>query len=191
MPTLNDHLRQENPTLNNKRCKSGNNTTCAKWNWKQPRKIVPWRDFDFDSMTQIYGGALSSALQCQQPHYNHPSVAEFPYCELTDEDSLEALVSVWNQAVVTHGLNTAQKDLNSSGGDDHIFMVRGGQAAYPNDDPAWRPDWAGVRRACLSLERRTSIIIGDTKLSSKWKSSQILTRSGEVLGDYTNLHLLR
>ncbi|KAI4173227.1 MAG: hypothetical protein LQ343_003054 [Gyalolechia ehrenbergii] len=73
-------------------------------------------------------------------------------------------------------------------------MVRGGQASLPGDDKKekngklCRPDWAAVRRlhdvnmplhTQTTIEPRTMIkprsaLPGDTKISSKWKSSQII-----------------
>ena len=63
-------------------------------------------------------------------------------------------------------------------------MVKGGQAECR---PGIRPDWAGVCRPRTSNAfKPENILPGDTKLSSKWKSSKIQTGSVTEAGGNRN-----
>lgn len=189
MDTLLNYLRHKNPALNNQRCRPGKNTTCAKTSWKQPRIIEPWKDFDYDSLKAIYGGALNGILQRQSGPHIHPKILKFPFCEIYDENSLESLLVMWSQAIISGALVTAQGELNSQGIDEHIFMVKGGQAAYPGRRSSFRPDWAGIRRSSCLSKKATNILPGDTKLSVKWTSC--LIEPGPVELDFQATDWLR
>lgn len=180
--SLLEYLRVDNPPL---KCRlhssdssggaSQKNTTNG--NWKTPDVIQMWEDFDFDTLQTSYGGVLQTALD-QQP-YNlpvHSGIAPFPFCEIHDEDSLNALLVKWNQSMVSDALVIAQDFLQGHLGlpsYQQVFMVRGGQADYPASSATLRPDWAGVQRVQFDASRARNILPGDTKVGGKWSSCNI------------------
>lgn len=184
--SLLDYLTHENPTLSNQRCASGRNTTSNKTLWKQPRYIEAWKDFNYDSLKAMYGGALNAVLQHQSPPEGHPDIPQFPFCDIHDENSLESLLVMWNQVVIVRGLTTAQEEFNRERINDPIFMVKGGQSGKRS---SFRPDWAGIRQSTCFHRKATNVLPGDTKLSKKWASGKI--ELGPIEGDYQLTDWLR
>ena len=137
----------------------------------------------------MYGGDLNTILQHQSPSEDHPDIPHFPFCEIRDENSLESLLVLWNQIVVIRALTTAQDEFNSQRINDPIFMVKGGQSAYPGKSSSFRPGWAGIRQSTCLHQKAMNIQPGDTKLSKKWKSCA--NELGPVEGDYQLTDWLR
>ena len=188
--SLLDYLRVDNPpikcriftTESSGRISQGNTTNGA---WKTPDVIGMWEDFDFDTLRTSYEGVLQKALDQQYHNLTvHSGIAPFPFCEIHDEDSLDALLVKWNQSMVSDALAMAQDFLQGHLGLAHpeqVFMVRGGQAEYPEVQARsrpvahakLRPDWAGVQRVQRCSSRAENMLPGDTKVGGKWSSFNI------------------
>lgn len=59
---------------------------------------------------------------------DNSALPHLPFCEIHDEDSLEALLIKWNQSVVSDALDVTQKLSGADQAQAKICMVRGGQA---------------------------------------------------------------
>ena len=174
------------PVVDNHQCPKGNNTKSTQNSYDRPRAVREWKDFEFDTLTEIYEGRLFSLLSQRLDLRDFSDIPEFPFRRYHDEPSLEPLLVKWNQSVVLEALEKSQPFLLET--EDHIYMVRGGQADPPNPpDPQKpqnpkspkskprKPDWGAV------VDRKNkskNLLPGDTKLSSKWSSSKI--EPGEV-----------
>jgi len=144
--------------------------------WDQPKNVVKWHDFEYDALQSIYDGSLSEILG--QPFeletFNIPQV---PFCQIHDEDSLETLISKWNQSMISSALSAAQDDHLQIQVTEKIYMCKGGQASWPSETSVKRrPDWGAVKHSTIDVKSKgkaKNILPGDTKLSSKWSSSTI------------------
>ncbi|KAI4120195.1 MAG: hypothetical protein LQ338_007190 [Usnochroma carphineum] len=197
--TLLEYLRHANPQIERSQCRKGSNTSqssSTRSYIRHPDDIRVWDDFGLSTFDTVHDGALKAHLTRQYRLPGHPIPAKLPFCEIHDEDSLDALLISWTQQVVSNALTTIQKDSLEHPFHEAIYMVRGGQAYNPpdssNEDARSkkdarpnrpnrpdRPDWAGVLRpsherdlAQSSMKPKT-ILLGDTKLSSKWSSTRI------------------
>ena len=129
-------------------------------------------------MNAFDGGELRRVLEQKFDLQDYSGIPDFPFCEYSDEDSLEPLLIKWNHSVVSEALAKAQSFLN--GMHDPIYMVRGGQAESPYPGKNWKPDWGCVRRSQLeSPSKRKNLLPGDSKVSAKWSSKLIET--GEIV----------
>ena len=148
-------------------------------------EVVDWTDFTYDTLEAIYGDLLKLEVH-QQDLPDLKRGFPFHLTEIRDEDSLEALLIRWNNAVISEALSLTHRgeqsgDLDSEGhGANEIFMARGGHAKIPKykSQKGLRPDWAGIMRGNLceveSNQTRTSymnVLPGDSKLSTKWNTS--------------------
>ena len=111
-----EYLRSDSPIVSSvhypqddvKLSKKGRNTTNS--NYTQPKCILEWEDFEFDSLQAIYNGRLRKVLDQEISNFtDHSAVPHLPFCEIHDEDSLEALLIKWNQSVVSDALDVTQK----------------------------------------------------------------------------------
>ena len=143
---------------------------------------MEWNDFEFDSLEAIYNGRLRKVLDKETSSFiDRSAIPYLPFCEIHDENSLEALLIKWNQSVVSDALDVTQKHLGADEGQPKIYMVRGGQASRI---PNYRPDWAGVLRD-RTRKRTNSVLAGDTKVSWKWSSRDI------QVGDTNTVYLAK
>jgi len=179
--SLIDYLKQPNPRVNSDSSWEGPNTASTTNTHMVPRKIVEWKDFTHDTLQAIYGDILKVEILGQDlPDFSRH--LPFHLLHIQDEDSLEALLVRWNNAVVSCALSVTpcQNNIRSGGyPPNEIHMARGGHAWIPNmsDKKSLRPDWAGItdrlthqnekmpRRKCY-----INILPGDSKLSTKWSS---------------------
>ncbi len=171
-----EYLRSDSPIVSNvhyaqddiQPSKKGRNTTSP--GYAKPKCILEWEDFEFDSLQAIYKGRLRKVLDQEINNFiDRSAIPHLPFCEIHDEDSLEALLIKWNQSVVSDALDVTQKLSGADQAQAKIYMVRGGQA---NRIPKCQPDWAGVLRASTK-QRTSSILPGDTKVGWKWSSRDI------------------
>ncbi|KAI4213159.1 MAG: hypothetical protein LQ349_009294 [Xanthoria aureola] len=114
----------------------------------------------------MYNGALKRILDSEQDLHDYSGIAEMPYRRIYDEASLESFLDIWNWRVVSEALATAQKGESMAADGSHIFMARGGQAYFPKLP-------AGIKQSPGYPKQPPNILPGDTKLGSKWKSSNI------------------
>ena len=183
--SLINFLKQPNPKVCSEYAWEGSNTRSANSAWKKPDHIRKWEDFEYTEVSAIFGDLLKREID-QQKLPDFGKELPFHLTEIRDEDSLEALLVRWNNAVVSTALSVAQRGDRSADSDpsvrsDEIFMARGGQGWIPNTvmgTKALRPDWAGIQankieHVMVNRQKRTSyknVLPGDSKLSTKWKS---------------------
>lgn len=181
--SLIDYLKQPNPRVNSDTSWEGVNTASITSTHMKPGKIVEWKDFTHDTLQAIYGDILKvEILGKDLPDFGRH--LPFHLLQIQDEDSLEALLVRWNNAVVSYALSVTpcQIDIKSGGvPPNEIHMARGGHGWIPNipDQRSLRPDWAGITDRLIYRSEKTprrkchvSILPGDSKLSSKWRSSR-------------------
>ena len=174
--SLFDYLTSPNPVLDNRHCPRGPNSRTSKAVWRFPRVIEPWKDFNLASLTSIYGGIFQNVVHQHFDLIDFSRIPEFPFCQVADEDSLEALLIKWNQSVVSEALLASQDKLGDAWPPPNILMARGGQANYPGSNSAYRPDWGGLQLTVAQEEKglkSPNLLPGDTKLSSKWTSREL------------------
>ena len=204
--SLLSYLTQRNPILTQK-CPDGSNTKSYRQMWKEPAFIREWKDFRPESLTGMYKGQLKRILDTETLVSHQIDIPRVPFCEIYDEDSLEGLLIRWTQTTVSNALVVAQDHLESICASGRIYMARGGQAealiAQPKDDKRQRshPDWAAVKvlenrpetgpkatkiqkasksQKANKMPKPDNILPGDTKVSSKWKSSSIKMGNRDV-----------
>lgn len=194
--TLRSFLEQPNPVICNRYSWKGCVTQSTNGAWNEPFRILLWNDFDLV-------GDFREILDREFNHQDLPDFrVRFPFhlTEIHDEDSLDALLVRWNNAVVSTALAVAQRtdDSTKSSTDanvDEIFMARGGQGWMPYTTMTNRslhPDWAGIQKSktkeiTVNNKQRTSyvnILPGDSKLSTKWTSK--LYQADTTRAKYTN-----
>ena len=181
--TLDEYLRRPNPAVTRDNSWTGTNTTSGPS--MKPSEIVEWKDFNYSTLQAIYGETLKLEIHSQDlPDFSLH--LPFHLSEIQDEDSLEALLIRWNNAVVSYALSVAQRSNGAIRVDaaghraGEIFMARGGHAFIPgtNTKKGLRPDWAGIipsdgyqHRTEESRKSFMNALPGDSKLSTKWSSS--------------------
>jgi hypothetical protein len=168
------HLSMRKPKLQaTPRSKSRTNTTNQ--TWRRPSRIAKWEDFDCASLMESCGGLFCEMLK----HTIEPM--KFPHIEqdtirFADEAALEKhYISQWTYPIVTTALSHAQRQSNDRGlRPPFVEMVAGGNAQSISRH---KPDWAGTRTVVPGNPNQTiNILPGDTKVSYKWKSTEIVPK---------------
>jgi hypothetical protein len=151
------------------------------------RGVVEWEDMEWKALKPLFDDILSKRVS------STPRLEDFlgipsHLKEISDENSLEALLIRWTYPVVCTALSIAQRYakapglIDTSDYPDEISMARGGQAWIPSGKNL-TPDWAGILLSCpennqpgklngkLNNTRHyLNVLPGDTKLSTKFKS---------------------
>ena len=155
---------------------SKSNSRSGRSAWAKPSSIVEWDDFDFDTLSLIYGGALRESLK-RNFNLEKFHIPEKPFCHITGESSVTSLVVKWNQSMVSRALYAAQDGADECLSRKKVDMCNGDQAKYPGGNSRYRPDWAGVRTRSTewnaTLPKPDIILPGDSKPSRKWSSAQV------------------
>ena len=188
--TLSDYLQSKNPDVQTKNWSRGSNTSSKRLTYLTPGLIEKWEDFGYDSLQQIYDGALHRVLRSEYSCRDYSDIPEKPYCEIADENCLEMLLAMWNWRVVSEGLSKAQECLYAHQKSNVIYMAKGGRSRFLVAGKAgkFRPDWAGIQtnpEDNISREetmKPPNILPGDSKLGKKWSSNKI--KDGPVKGEY-------
>lgn len=177
-----EYLMQKNPEIDTSNSIKGGNTQSNGDMWKKPVDIVEWTDFEPQSLLKAFKGRLAEILKTNLTGSAPLPIPAFPFREIHDEDSLETLLILWNQQIVSNALVVAQDQLPAIRSSGRIYMARGGQAQSPKAFPKDRkkqnsyPDWAAVRQLETTGPqdpKAANILPGDTKISSKWKSENM------------------
>lgn len=184
-----EYLMQKNPVIDASRGITGGNTKSYGEKWKGPVDIVEWTDFDPQSLLKAFEGHLAEILKTNFTASAPLPIPAFPFREIHDEDSLEALLILWTQQIVSNALAVAQDHLPTIRSSGRIYMARGGQAQSPKAFPkggnkqSSYPDWAAVRQLESTRPRNIrskNILPGDTKISSKWKSENMKYKDTDI-----------
>ncbi|KAI4212011.1 MAG: hypothetical protein LQ351_005193 [Letrouitia transgressa] len=182
-------LRQSNPKIKRGGGPRATNTTCEGVYWETPTAVKPWKDFNLVSLNAMYGGCLREVLRQNYNLRDYTHIPKFPFCEIYNENTFEALLLQWNHPVISDALAKAQDCSEGHLSRDPIYMARGGLAKVLEQGPTSkgteerkgykRPDWAGIFRSKSwepQLDMSTkyiNVLPGDTKLSKNWKSKDI------------------
>ena len=160
-------LSTKPPVLKANPQKSRTNTKSK--HWLTPAKIVRWEDFNYDSLTMCCNELFSEMLKYPIKPIDFSDLEE--ETSFTSEDSLEkSYVSQWTFRIVKTALSKSQRQCDKLKL-PHVKMVAGAEAIVPSRRKL-KPDWAGVRSTKWS-QQAVNILPGDTKVSSKWVSSEI------------------
>ena len=140
--------------------------------------IQAWRDFEFETLIEMYGGTFRRMLESRHDLKDHSVIAAKPHRQIYDEASLQSLLEKSNGQVVSDALAAAQKEGPSNLAQNPIYLAKGGQARSPEVAVSKRgkklePDWAGKKEPAGCVGLPPNILPGDTKLSSKWHSSNM------------------
>ncbi len=145
--------------------------------------VLEWEGMEWNYLKPIFDDILdlpASTLPNFEDFLIYPNHLK----EISDEDSLDALLIRWTYPVVSTALSIAQGQAKTQhlpavrDYPQHISMARGGQAWFPNQDRL-TPDWAGVILSYHNhnppgesndKRRYLNVLPGDTKLSTKFKS---------------------
>ena len=185
--TLSDYLRSKNPDVHTKNSPRGSNTSSKSLLYLTPGSIVEWEEFGYDSLQEIYGGALHRVLKREYSCRDYSDIPRKPYCEIADENCLEMLLAMWNWRIVSESLSKAQECLYERQDSNVIYMAKGGRSRFSVAGKL-RPDWAGILsdpEDSISQEeaiKPPNILPGDSKLGKKWSSSKI--KNGIVKWQY-------
>ncbi|KAL9075248.1 MAG: hypothetical protein Q9157_004078 [Trypethelium eluteriae] len=183
--TLREYLTTANPTLQlawiseadeeidksppkKKKKKNKPNSASSTKNESYPEleTVSEWKEFTLETIIELFGGSTSSILNrtydLQDFSQTHPC-----FHQISDEDSLEALLIKHTQSTILEALQKTTNTLL----DQEVTMVRGGQASLfhldrPDSKIKLRPDWAG--RCYLRAAR--NILPGETKPSRVFSS---------------------
>ena len=83
----------------------------------------------FDSLQAIYNGYLRKVLVREIGDFiDRSATLNPPFCEIQDEDYLEALLIKWNQSVVSDAPDVTKELSGADQVQAKRHMVRGGQA---------------------------------------------------------------
>ena len=161
-----DHLLLPHPKLTHSfDCKGGPNT---RGEFDDIKSIEDLEAFDFPALQAMYGPGLRQRLtisQCERTTLPH--VPSYPFCKISDKDSIERVFSVTSQWTVDTALEIGVELLENAdiSGSRSICMARRDRTLYTKDH---RLDWAG---RAIGLNR--NMLPGVTKVARKWFSSQI------------------
>ncbi|KAK0512432.1 hypothetical protein JMJ35_005560 [Cladonia borealis] len=176
--TLSDYLRGKNPNLYMKSSTRGSNTTSSRPPYLIPGSIEKWEDFGYDSLQEIYGGALHRVLTRQFSCRDYSDIPQKPYREIANENCLEMLLAMWNWRVISEGLSKAQECLYGRDNTKVIYMAKGGRSRFAMGGKFY-PDWAGIQSDPqddldpTEIRKPPNILPGDSKLGRKWSSNKI------------------
>ena len=153
------------------------------------KNVLEWKDLEWKSLLKpMFDGILHlpvSKMPRFEDFLSYPSHLR----EVSDENSLDALLVRWTYPVVSTALSVAQghvdfrDTVNASDYPYKISMARGGQAWIPQENRL-TPDWAGILlscpennytdvsqpQKCNNTRAYKNVLPGDTKLSTKFKS---------------------
>ena len=121
--SLAEYLKRPNPlvhSVQDEETKIG--TTTKNYGWDFPEYIEIWKDFDLNAFNKFYERPLQHVLDNQYDFNDPPNVQEFPFCEVRDEDPLEALLTMSIQWPVSEALTVTQADLKAQASGDIIYV---------------------------------------------------------------------
>ena len=121
--SLADYLKRPNPLVHSVHDDgTTTGTTTKNFRWYFPKDIRIWEDFNLDAFNSFYERPLRHILDKHYEFNDPPNVQEFPFCEIRDEDSLEALLIMSIQSTVSEALTVTQSDLRAQASGDFIFV---------------------------------------------------------------------
>lgn len=132
--------------------------------WVAPVSIRRWRDFDLKTLITMY----NNILRHKQGRLEPPTIDPL-FMNIWDEGAVESFIYDWNSKVVCQALKETQE---LRGQQNRLWMVRGCFAQKLGKN--FSPDWAAISTIgdrCEMTKLETSILPGDTKISTKWNFS--------------------
>lgn len=187
--TLLHYLKRPNPevdstwSLTDRRSGAKSKVKASPHDALQLREAFKWEGMEWEVLKPILDGILELPVS-SMPNFEDFLIYPSHLKEVSDENSLDTLLTRWNYPVVAAALSKAQSHddfRDKLGTSEHlheISIARGGQAWLPNENML-KPDWAGILLSChdnkgpneVSNPRPyLNVLPGDTKLSTKFKS---------------------
>lgn len=129
--TLKEFLRGPNPkvtivdapSLSDDGKKRKNNSSSKNPSWIVPKKTREWANFNLESFDFLYSESpLQEILGRSEKFNDYPTIAEFPFCKIWDEDCLEALVVRSNLPIILDALKFAQTHVQGQNSHGSIFV---------------------------------------------------------------------
>lgn len=152
-------------------------------------RVLEWKDMEWKSLLKPMLDRILHLPVSNLPRFEN--LLNYPrhLRQISDENSLDALLVRWTYPVVSTALSVAQdhakfrETTNASDYQYKISMARGGQAWIPQTNKL-TPDWAGIllsfpENNCIddsqpgkfhNTRPYKNVLPGDTKLSTKFKS---------------------
>jgi len=149
--------------------------------WIVPSKIARWKDFNYQTLKKSFETILHLEVQPLDFSQHFEDITEF-----TAEYSLEGFFNKWTRTIVSFSLKSAQNGSKLFEKQSFVRMVQGCDAKTKGLDDGLTviqkqknkkslPDWAGILSSPAEEGQRPyNIVPGDTKLSYKWKSKEIV-----------------
>ena len=121
MVSLNEYLRCPNPTIRSipDDDKNAQGTTTKNRSWVFPQMVKRWKHFRLDAFDAVYGVPFKDVLDKASTLKVFPEIPEFPFCDIRDENSLETLLTLSVQSIVSEALDVVQARLKAEHKADH------------------------------------------------------------------------
>lgn len=141
--------------------------------------VEPWTDFSYETVMKCFDDILQTPIDDDQLH--HPPPIHADHLALTDESSVEFILTKHNHTISRLCLRIAQSLLKDRGFRFPISWSRG-SLSHVQEDPRLRPDWAvAVPSKKPPYEDRAP---GDTKQSKKWNTAMKDSRNSHIQEEF-------
>ncbi|XDG09644.1 hypothetical protein ABKA04_009259 [Annulohypoxylon sp. FPYF3050] len=127
-------------------------------NFVVPKKVLPWDDFNFETLERIFGGKVMSEL-CRGNRdlwYPHPELDPFTEGIDTGEDTVNDILVRWTRPMVRTALKAVEGVFN------HVLWVAKSRTKAPKSGPATgkpneEPTRVPPKRKCKPTKRSSSV----------------------------------
>lgn len=167
-----EYLTSKNPEITYKVPTSTSLHSDATWKW--PQQLIPWDDFSFESMENVFKGELMRECRMERELHYPPPPTVWDNNEAGEDSSVEIL-SNWTNTILKQALNAVVLSLNPVGrvAGSLCRLKVDGQSGTP-----FRPDGGSVTPSDLGETSRATLRIpSDVKPASCWESSVFLERT--------------
>ncbi|RTE69803.1 hypothetical protein BHE90_015812 [Fusarium euwallaceae] len=150
MPTILEVLTRNNVSVNSDSVVPGANTTVR--TDIQPEDWVPWRDFNYSTLTRIFHTELRK--EYRGGNERRPLEKELI---INNEKTLETLLGKFLSPVINYAL------------DDQAGQTYLGEGSRCGDDA----DWSAISDELFDEHGYFNLLPGDTKLDAKWRPTML------------------
>ncbi|CEJ82688.1 hypothetical protein VHEMI02737 [[Torrubiella] hemipterigena] len=179
--TIYELLTHPNPVLDTRQQVKGPVTRNTEYVKLERENVSIWHDFTFENIEAAYSHLFS--IGPIQSEAVHPYPRGSP-SEIRTEDSVDKISYYWNALVCRYPFKIGCERLQTALGlvRTDVSMAKGELPSPPLDGGRdMHPDWS----IYLRDERRTILVWGDSKCSSKWSSTN--TRSDNWIWPFRQL----
>lgn len=168
--TLQEYLAQPNPELDCSKSSTGTNTVNAKWDVVVG--LEDWTEFNYETLMQAYGPVL--AREIPPLPQTSPALTKMDR-EIFTEKTFEDVLARAIMPNVSAALRVAWPLCYSIRDPKDIAEIKRGDYAKRGaveEDDRYYPDWSGIRECETTKFGYMNLCPGETKLGSKWKTSE-------------------